>query len=944
MPWVSRARQPALLSQPTERRAKSNAATDPALFRPPPAHAPAARRRLGAAKRFLVYFFPVFFEIRNQIDLQQPSLRERVMGLPDKYEAGSIEGRLQREWAEKGVYGWDPSRGRDETFVVDTPPPTVSGSLHVGHLFSYSHQDFIVRYQRMRGKNIFFPIGWDDNGLPTERRVQNLYNVKCDPHVHSDPNLKLERGRKGDPQPISRNDFIRLCKEVTAEDEEAFKHLWTRLGMSYDWNQEYATIDDHCRRVSQYSFLELLEKGEIYQAERPVMWDVDFQTAIAQAEVTDKEQASAFHFLRFGIEGSDGHVVIATTRPELLGACVAVLAHPEDERYKPLFGKRAVTPLFHAPVPIMADEKADPEKGTGIVMVCTFGDQTDVEWWQQYGLPLRQIVGRDGRLLPVTFGSPGWDSLNPEAANEVYGQLQGMPVQRAKKRIVEIAEEMGGILDRPKQDIQHAVKFFEKGDRPLELIPARQWFCRILDKKQALIEQGRKIQWHPEHMRLRYEHWVEGLNMDWCLSRQRFFGVPIPVWYKIDHNGRVLYDQVLLPKPEQLPIDPLDDAPDGYEESQRDQPGGFTGDPDVLDTWATSSLTPQIATHWYLEPERHRKLFPMDVRPQSHEIIRTWAFYTIVKAYLHEGEVPWRNVVISGWILDPDRKKMSKSQGNVVTPEPLVDQFGADAVRYWAARARLGVDTAYDEQVFKVGKRLCTKLFNASKFAVGRFSDIDSSLLTPDKVTHETDRAVIAQLRPLIQRATEAFDAFDYAQALQLTEEFFWSTFCDNYLELVKNRTYEEGLTAARLSGAAALRLVHRAIVRMLAPYLPYLTEDVWSWVYGGDAGMHESVHRSPWPTLEEFAVIPEPASAGTYAATVAVLDAVRKAKAEANQSMRAPVKQVTVTGGGEVLASLRPVAEDVQGMLHIESLSLVEGDTNGNLVAVRTELGLAEA
>ncbi|MFA6243366.1 MAG: class I tRNA ligase family protein, partial [Candidatus Hydrogenedentales bacterium] len=452
--------------------------------------------------------------------------------LPKNYAPEEVDARWKESWKESGVYAWDPSRGRDETFVVDTPPPTVSGSLHVGHLFSYSHQDFIVRYQRMRGKNIFFPIGWDDNGLPTERRVQNLYNVKCEAHLHYDPDFKAERGRKGAPMPISRRNFIELCDVVTREDEEAFRHLWTRLGLSYDWSQEYATIDVNCRRISQWSFLELHEKGEVYQAERPVMWDVDFRTAIAQAEVTDKDCKSAFHYLRFGVEGTTDHIVIATTRPELLPACVAVLVHPEDDRFRHLVGKNAVTPLFQTPVPIMADPKADPEKGTGIVMVCTYGDQTDVEWVRQYGLPVRQMLDRDGNLMPVHFTSPSeggqFASLNPESANEVYAQIQGLYVKKAQARIVEIAEATEGIIDRPRLEISHAVKFFEKGDRPLELIPTTQWFCRILDHKQALVEQGRMIQWHPSHVGIRYEHWVEGLNQDWCLSRQRFFGVPIP--------------------------------------------------------------------------------------------------------------------------------------------------------------------------------------------------------------------------------------------------------------------------------------------------------------------------------------------------------------------------------------------------------------------------------
>lgn len=861
------------------------------------------------------------------------------MELPKSFDARATEERWKAFWKERGIYAWDPARGREETFAVDTPPPTVSGSLHVGHLFSYSHQDFIVRYQRMRGRNIFFPIGWDDNGLPTERRVQNLYNVRCEPHVHYDPNYEGERGRKGDPQPISRRNFIELCDRVTKEDEEAFRTLWTRLGMSYDWSLEYATIDEHCRRISQLSFLDLLAKGEIYHAEGPVMWDVDFQTAIAQAEVVDKEVPGAYYFLNFGIEGSDRKIEIATTRPELLAACVAVIVHPKDERYRGIVGKNAVTPLFSAPVPILADPKADPEKGTGAVMCCTFGDQTDVEWWREHGLKLRQVVGRDGRLLGVTFGEPGWESLNPSQANAVYRQLKGKHVKQAQKIIAEIAETIEGAVARPRKEMAHTVRFYEKGDRPLELIPTRQWYAHLLDKKDALIEQGRKIKWHPEFMGARYADWVAGLNQDWCLSRQRYFGVPIPVWYKVGERGETLYDQRILPKPEDLPVDPLDDVPLGYGEDQRDTPGGFTGDADVMDTWATSSMTPQIATGWVLDAARHAKLFPMDVRPQSHEIIRTWAFYTIAKAYMHERQIPWKNVVISGWILDPDRKKMSKSHGNVVTPEPLIDEFGADSVRYWAARARLGVDTAYDEQVFRVGKRLCTKIFNASKFVIGRFSEIDPVLLGPEQITEETDRAAIAELRPLIQRATESFDRFDYAQALSLTEEFFWQTFCDNYLELAKPRTYDEGMANGRLSAASALRLLHRALIRMLAPYLPYICEEVWHWAYSGDRDMHESIHKSPWPAVEEFAGVPAPEHAESYGVTVRVIDAVRKAKAEANLSIKAPVKRVTVAASEAHRAALSRTMADVTRMLQIEEFDLSDNVVSEEPARVDVEL-----
>jgi valyl-tRNA synthetase len=862
------------------------------------------------------------------------------MEFPKNFVPGDIETRWQAGWADSKIYAWDPSRGRDETFVVDTPPPTVSGSLHVGHLFSYSHQDFIVRYQRMRGKNIFFPIGWDDNGLPTERRVQNMYNVKCDAHLHYKPGFQRERGLKGAPEVIGRKNFIELCDVVTKEDEAAFRHLWTRLGLSYDWEQEYATIDTHCRRTSQASFLDLLAKNEAYQDNRPVMWDIDFQTAIAQAEVTDKELPSAYHHLRFDVEGTDEYLVIATTRPELLAACVAVVVHPDDARYKEYVGRNAVTPLFKAPVPIITDEKADPEKGTGVVMVCTFGDQTDVEWWRDYRLPMRQILGGDGRLLPITFGpkggNTGWDSLDPDAANEVYSHLQGLPTKKAQAAIVEIAEATEGVIDSPKKEIVHAVKFFEKGDRPLELIPARQWYVKIIDKKEALLGQGRKIQWHPDFMSKRYEHWVEGLNSDWCLSRQRFFGVPIPVWYKVDAHGLPHYDQMIVPETDTLPIDPLDDVPPGYTEDQRDQPGGFTGDPDVLDTWATSSLSPQIASRWIEDPVRHKKLFPMDIRPQSHEIIRTWAFYTIVKAYLHENEIPWKNVVISGWILDPDRKKMSKSQGNVITPEPLIDQYGADSVRYWAARARLGVDTAYDEQVFKVGKKLCTKLFNASKFAIGRFADVDALELGPEKIVTELDRAVVAELRPLMERATMAFDEFDYAQALGMIEDFFWRVFCDNYLEIAKPRTYEETLSPERLSACATLRLLHRSLVRLLAPFVPYIAEEVWQWAYAGDSGMRHSVHTSPWPAAAELESIPEPETAGVWSTAVEIVDLLRKAKADANKSMAAPISTADIKVRAEAVPALESALDDIRRMLRVGQVNVVADDSENAVSSVQ--------
>ncbi|HET8647440.1 MAG TPA: valine--tRNA ligase, partial [Vicinamibacteria bacterium] len=676
------------------------------------------------------------------------------------FESAPAEEKWSRAWLEAAIYRFAEG-GAAPVYAIDTPPPTVSGSLHVGHVFSYTQTDVVARHRRMQGRNVFYPMGWDDNGLPTERRVQNYFHVRCEPAQPYEPGLSLpmadEAARKAaPPRRVSRRNFIELCQALTRQDEEAFKQLWQRLGLSVDWSLEYSTISDHSHRVSQASFLDLFAKGLVYSLEAPFMWDVDFGTAVAQAEVEDRPQRGAFHHIRFGVEGG-GEFTVATTRPELLPACVAVAAHPQDQRYRALFERRAITPLFHAPVPIFASDKVDPEKGTGILMVCTFGDATDVSWWREQGLPLRQVIGRDGRLQPADFGSEAFPSLQPERARQAYAVLQGQRAGEARKRVVELLREGGAsaaadgqppLVGEP-QPVEHAVKFYEKGERPLEFVTTRQWFVRLVDRKEALIEAGERVQWHPDFMRKRFRDWTENLQFDWCVSRQRYFGVPIPVWYPVDEGGRTDYTRPILPEASALPVDPMADTPPGYDESRRDQPGGFRADADVFDTWFTSSMTPQIATGWTSRPERHRRLFPMDLRPQSHEIIRTWAFYTVAKALLHEGTVPWRHAAISGWVLDPDRKKMSKSKGNVLTPAHLLEQFGSDAVRYWALSAKLGVDTAFDEKVLKVGRRLVVKLFNLSKFVLSQ-SGGDGPIVRP------LDRGFLARLRALVVEASQS--------------------------------------------------------------------------------------------------------------------------------------------------------------------------------------------
>jgi valyl-tRNA synthetase len=834
-----------------------------------------------------------------------------ISQLPKHFDSKRAEQHWLSLWEQWGVHFYNPARGRDETYVIDTPPPTVSGSLHVGHVFSYTHTDIMARYQRMRGRNIFYPMGWDDNGLPTERRVQNYFNVRCDPKLHHADNFDTEAAAKAkNPVPVARSNFIELCLKLTLEDEKAFKALWRRIGLSVDWRQEYSTIDDRCRRAAQLSFLDLFQKGHIFAVDSPAMWDVDFQTAVAQAEVEDRLSGGHFHNIRFGLEGSDAGFLVATTRPELLAACVGVTAHPDDARYKDWFGKRAVTPVFHTPVPIFPSELADPEKGTGILMVCTFGDATDVRWWREQGLPNRQIIGRDGRLIPVTFGEPGWDSLDPASANQAYAQLAGKTVKQARRLMVE--QLLQSALTEPPKPVEHSVKYYEKGEQPLEFISTRQWFVRLLDKKDDLIACGDRIVWHPDFMRLRYRSWTENLQFDWCISRQRYFGVPFPVWYRLDAEGQPDHEHPILATPDMLPVDPFDTPPPGFNESQRGVKGGFLAESDVFDTWFTSSLTPQISSGWLTDETLHANLFPNDLRPQSHEIIRTWAFYTIVKAWLHSNTIPWKNVAISGWVLDPDRKKMSKSKGNVVTPMHLLEEYGSDAVRYWSANARLGADTAFDTNVLKVGKRLVTKLFNAGKFAY-----MQSAESRP--VSQPLDLAFLAGLKKLIERATQYFDKYEHALALGEIERYFWRGLTDNYVELVKARSRSETDPAGRGSAVATLRLALNVFLRLFAPFVPYITEEIWSWGFAAETG-HRSIHQAPWPNAAE---LPAADDDMLFETASAALSAVNRAKSESGVSVGRPVSALALAANPETAAQFNKVKADVLGAVRAADCEL---------------------
>jgi valyl-tRNA synthetase len=828
--------------------------------------------------------------------------------VPEKPALEGLERKWMDRWEAEGTYRFDRSKERAEIFSIDTPPPTVSGSLHMGSVFGYVQTDANARYRRMTGREVFYPMGWDDNGLPTERRVQNYYGIRCDPSMPYDPGFKAPEQPAQPPISISRRNFIELCHGLTAEDEKQFEDLWRTLGLSVDWTQSYATIDPHSQRTSQKAFLHNLARGEAYSQEAPVLWDVDFRTAVAQAELEDRERPGTYYRVSFHKE--DGTPLdIETTRPELIPACVALVAHPDDERYRGLFGTTVVSPLFEVRLPVLSHDLADPEKGSGIAMICTWGDTTDVTWWRELDLPTRALIQQSGRLSQDV---PDW--IESQTGRESYRQIAGLYPNQAQKRIVELLAESADLAGDPRQ-ITHPVKFYEKGDRPLEIVSSRQWYIRNGGRdpelRGRLIARGEELDWVPEFMRVRYEHWVNGLTGDWLISRQRFFGVAIPVWYPVGAEGEVDYDHPIVPDEESLPVDPTSAAPPGFEESQRGRPGGFVGDPDIMDTWATSSLTPQIAGHWDDDPDLFARVFPMDLRPQGPEIIRTWLFSTVVRSHYEHDCAPWAHATINGWILDPDRKKMSKSQGNVITPHALIEEHGAEAVRYWACNGRPGTDTAVDFGVMKIGRRLATKILNASRFALGFADDV-----APSAITEPLDRSMLATLSQVVAQATEAFDEYDYARALEIAERSFW-TWTDDYLELVKGRAYDGG--DAGSSAHAALQLALNVYLRLFAPFLPFVTEEVWSWWRPG------SVHRAPWPTSEELAS--HRGDPAILAVTGEVLSAVRKAKSDAKASMRAEVSLVSISAADDRLDLVRQAEADLQAAARAEQVTYAQGD-----------------
>ena len=762
------------------------------------------------------------------------------MDLPKNYNPKEAEPKWLEFWEKEKVYAFDPE-SKAEIYSVDTPPPTVSGKMHLGHSFSYSQQDFVARFQRMLGKNVFYPFGTDDNGLATERMIEKMKNVKG--------------------QFMKRKEFVDLCLKTLNEIRPDFVYDWKRIGISADYSVFYTTINEHCQIISQRSFLELYKMGRIYKKKAPIMFCPNCMTAIAQVELKDAERESFLVYIKAKVEGADEHLVFATTRPELIYGCVGISVHPDDKRYRHLIGKKARIPITNSLIELTPDEMTDMEYGSGVVYYCTYGGVECIDWMMRHPQvkPL-DIMGLDGRY------------------NELSGRYKGMKSEEARKQVIEDLQKESALVKLEK--INHTVNTHERCDTDIEYVSTDQWYIKYLELKDEFIKYGRKIKWHPEHMRARYENWIKGLKWDWNISRQRHFGVPIPVWYCKKCN------EITVAEEKQLPADPLVDNPLKKCKCGSNE---FIGEKDVLDTWTTSSLTPDIAIELFEDKKIHKKLHPMSLRPQAHDIITFWLFNTVVKSYFHHKNIPWKNAMISGWALDPKGKKMSKSKGNVIDPRGMIAKYSADSLRFWAAGSRLGDDLPFQEKDLVTGQKFTTKIWNASKFAFMHLADYNGE--KPSKL-ESVDKWILSKLSKVVKVSTENFMNYEYSHTKLETETFFWHTFCGNYLEIVKDRLYNADRRGEESRISAQYGLYHTllAIIKLMAPIMPFITEEIYQ-LYYRKHEKSKSVHLAKWP---DISMVDEHAEhIGDF--VVKVVEFARKQKSEKQLSLKTPIKKLTI-------------------------------------------------
>ena len=775
------------------------------------------------------------------------------MNCKEQLDSHAIEARCHKTWNDSNIYKWDPSKSREETFAIDTPPPTISGELHMGHIFSYTQTDFIARFQRMNGKSVFYPIGFDNNGLPTERLVEKIRQVKA--------------------KDLIKKDFIENCNSIIVDIKNQFRQIYKSLGLSFDWTQEYETISYNSKKISQLSFIHLLNQGKVVRKYGPSFWDIQDQTAISQAENVNKERIGILNDIKFStIDNKE--IIIATTRPEMIPACVAIFYHPNDCRYSHLKNSKAIVPFFHNIVPILSDQFVDQKKGTGLVMCSTFGDVEDIECWRKHNLHTIDCIKLDGTMKNAGF-------------------LNTLNIRDARKCIIEKLKSCNLLLNQ-KQVIRN-IKCAERSGEVLEIIPTHQWYVKILPYKKELHTNNNVCNWYPGFMKERLNNWISGLNQDWCISRQRYFGIPFPVWYskRTGEEGKILVADV-----KNLPVDPSIDLPYGYDRKE------VIAEKDVMDTWATSSLNPQILCQNVQDGSAftkniYNKLFPFDLRPQSHEIIRTWTFYSLVKSLFHYNIAPWKNLMISGWCLTTDKKKMSKSHGKTINPIKVIKEHGADVVRYWASSAKLGVDTIYSDQILKTGKKLLNKLWNAGKFINFHIDNNYNkiSYLKNDIANHDIfcdlDLWILSCLYETIKNSTQSFQQYEYCDAKTYIEDFFWKYFCDNYLELVKTRVYNTEHSKERKSALLTLNYTFNTILKLFAPFIPHITEELNNIIYTKN---QELINQTGmWPKLKNFYFSNDRLSIGTQ--VLVILELVRKYKSINNLSLKSKINTVYFSG-----------------------------------------------